>query len=178
MQAVTHIHPRGDSTTALLALLQALEGELAAEKKKSSALRQLLRRHAIDPAQPAARAQDSPPQGHPRPSGVSAEHPPARRPRDEITPFDPPPGAVATIEETAHLLGVSRRLIVVYCKHGLIAPAAAPERDGYCFGLQALRLLRRIEFLRNVCGINLPGIKAILALTDELEAMRRAGCDS
>jgi DNA-binding transcriptional MerR regulator len=47
-----------------------------------------------------------------------------------------------------------------------------PGCGGYYFNDEAIRILRRIEYLRNVCGINLSGIKMILDLVNEAERLR------
>ena len=86
----------------------------------------------------------------------------------EIQLFDPPPDAVYTIEATSHLVNVSRRTILVYCKHHLLSPASTADH-GYYFDGAALRGLRRIEALRTVCGDDFAGIKIILDLTAALE---------
>ena len=87
----------------------------------------------------------------------------------EIQLFEPPPDAVYTIEATSHLVKLSRRTILVYCKHHLLSPAAIDH--GYYFDGDAIRTLRRIEALRTVCGDDLAGIKTILDLTAALEQL-------
>ena len=47
-----------------------------------------------------------------------------------------------------------------------------PACGGYYFNDEAIRTLRRIEYLRADCGINLVGIKMILRLTNEVESLR------
>ena len=89
----------------------------------------------------------------------------------EIQLFEPLPDAVYTIEAASHLANVSRRTILVYCKHRLISPAAATTDPGYHFDGDAIRALRRIEVLRTVCGDDLAGIKIILNLTAALEQL-------
>jgi DNA-binding transcriptional MerR regulator len=86
--------------------------------------------------------------------------------------FEPDPRSVYTIETAAHLVHLPRRMILIYCKHGLISPVADPEGGGYYFNDEAIRDLRRIEYLRTVCGINLVGIKMILRLMNEAERLR------
>ena len=90
----------------------------------------------------------------------------------EIQLFDPPPDAVYTIEATSHLVNVSRRTILIYCKHRLLSPATATSDHGYYFDGDAIRALRRIEALRTVCGDDLAGIKIILDLTAALERLQ------
>jgi MerR family transcriptional regulator/heat shock protein HspR len=93
----------------------------------------------------------------------------AKAPPYEIELYDPPPDAIYTIEATAHLVDLSRRTILVYCKHRLLSPALTD--NGYYFDRQGIRALRRIEALRAVCGDDLAGIKIILDLTDALERL-------
>lgn len=85
--------------------------------------------------------------------------------------FEPPPDAVFTIEGAAHLADVSRRTILIYCKHGLISPTRRTADSGYSFDGDAIRALRRINALRVVCGDDLSGIKIILDLMNEVERL-------
>jgi DNA-binding transcriptional MerR regulator len=96
----------------------------------------------------------------------------ARTPCRELQLFEPPPDAIYTIEATSRLVDVSRRTILVYCKHHLLSPATATIDHGYYFDRDAIRALRRIEALRTVCGDDLAGIKIILELTAALERLR------
>jgi hypothetical protein len=86
--------------------------------------------------------------------------------------FEPDPIAVYSIETTAQLAGVSRRSILVYCKHGLIAPTVDPMLWGYWFTAESIRTLRRIESLRHACGDDFPGIGMILDLMNEVQVLR------
>lgn len=89
-----------------------------------------------------------------------------------LQPFEPDSDTVYTIETAAKLAQVPRRHIVVYFKHGLVSPAIDPSNGGWWFNDQAINALRRIEYLRAGCGINLAGIKLILELTKEVELLR------
>ena len=91
---------------------------------------------------------------------------------DAVQLFEPAPDAVYTIEAVEHLVHVPRQMIAVYCKHGLLSPVVDPACGGYYFNDEAIRTLRRIEYLRADCGINLVGIKMILRLTNEVESLR------
>ncbi|HWD92163.1 MAG TPA: chaperone modulator CbpM [Verrucomicrobiae bacterium] len=86
--------------------------------------------------------------------------------------FEPDPGAIHTIEQVGHIAGISRRAILVYCKHGLLSPVIDPEYGGYYFDDEAIHTVRRIEYLHHTCGVNLEGIKMILHLVNEVERMR------
>jgi DNA-binding transcriptional MerR regulator len=91
---------------------------------------------------------------------------------DAVQLFEPALDAVYTIEAVEHLVHVPRQMIAVYCKHGLLSPVVDPACGGYYFNDEAIRTLRRIEYLRADCGINLVGIKLILRLTNEVESLR------
>jgi DNA-binding transcriptional MerR regulator len=85
--------------------------------------------------------------------------------------FETNPDAVYTIEETARLANVPRHQIAIYYKYGLVAPAKDPDEVGWFFNDEAIRELRRIEYLRSTCGLNLAGIKLVLELMREVEVL-------
>ena len=96
----------------------------------------------------------------------------ARGSSREIQLFEPSAGAVYTIEATSRLVNVSRRTVLVYCKHQLLSPATVTADHGYYFDRDAIQALRRIEALRTICGEDFAGIKIILELTTALERLR------
>jgi DNA-binding transcriptional MerR regulator len=97
---------------------------------------------------------------------------PTEFPARAVQLFEPDPNAVYTIEATEHMAHMPRRLIAIYCKHGLVSPVVDPDCGGYYFNDEAIRILRRIDYLRTVCGINLVGIKMILHLMNDVEHLR------
>jgi DNA-binding transcriptional MerR regulator len=86
--------------------------------------------------------------------------------------FEPDPNAVYTLEVAERLAHVPRRMIAIYYKHGLVSPVVDPACGGFYFNDEGVRALRRVEYLRAVCGINLAGIKMIFALMNEAERLR------
>ena len=86
--------------------------------------------------------------------------------------FEPDARAVYTIEAAARLTQLPRRLIVVYFRHGLVSPVMDPACSGWYFNDEAIRILRRIEYLRTACGLNIAGIKLIRDLAREVEQLR------
>jgi MerR family transcriptional regulator, heat shock protein HspR len=80
--------------------------------------------------------------------------------------------AVHSIEVAARLAQVPRRLIVLYYRHGLVEPVGDPAGAGWYFDDEAIRVVRRIEYLRSTCGLNLAGIKLVMSLTAEVERLR------
>jgi len=90
----------------------------------------------------------------------------------ELQPVEHSMGAVYTIEAIADLSQVPRRLIVLYCKHGLVVPASKAPESGWYFDDRAIHAVRRIENLRSACGMNLRGIKLLVNLMEEVERLR------
>jgi DNA-binding transcriptional MerR regulator len=86
--------------------------------------------------------------------------------------FEPAADAVYSIEATARLVDVPRRTILLYCKQGLVSPVVDSQCAGYYFNDEAIRVLRRIEYLRTVCGINPTGVRLILELMKEVEDLQ------
>jgi DNA-binding transcriptional MerR regulator len=82
--------------------------------------------------------------------------------------FEPDAGTVYSIEITERLTQIPRRTIAIYVKHQLVSPVVEPS-GGMFFNEEAIRMLRRIEQLRTSYGVNLPGIKMIMRLMEELE---------
>jgi DNA-binding transcriptional MerR regulator len=82
--------------------------------------------------------------------------------------FEPDPDAVYSIEITEQMTQIPRRTIAIYVKHRLVSPLVE-QGGGMFFDEEAIRMLRRIEQLRASYGVNLPGIKLIVRLLDELE---------
>jgi DNA-binding transcriptional MerR regulator len=93
-------------------------------------------------------------------------------PAGTVQQFELRPNAVYTLETAAHLADVPRRLILIYYLHGLVSPVADPADAGYYFNDEAIRALRRIEFLRVECGFNLKGTQIVLDLMKEVERLR------
>jgi DNA-binding transcriptional MerR regulator len=86
--------------------------------------------------------------------------------------FEPDARTVYTLEAAASLTQLSRRLIAVYFRHGLVSPVMDPACGGWYFNDEAIRILRRIEYLRTACGLNIAGIKLIMDLAREVEQLR------
>ena len=87
-------------------------------------------------------------------------------------PFEPVVEGVYSIETIVQITQTPRHQIAVYCRHGLISPVTAPERDGWWFDDEAIRTLRRIECLRVDYDMNLAGLCVISELFREVERLR------
>jgi DNA-binding transcriptional MerR regulator len=88
-----------------------------------------------------------------------------------LQPFEPAGEDVYSIETVVHITQTPRHLIAVYCRHGLISPVTTPERDGWWFDHEAIRMLRRIECLRADYDMNLAGLRVISELVREVERL-------
>lgn len=102
---------------------------------------------------------------------MRAEQNVTAHPRNGLELFDPRPDAVYSLEAICHLTGVPRRTVLIYCRNGLIAPCK-PDGQPLEFGEEAIYLVRRIETLRNVHGINLAGVRMVLGLVREVQKLR------
>jgi DNA-binding transcriptional MerR regulator len=87
--------------------------------------------------------------------------------------YEPDSELLYSIETAAKLARISRRLIAVYCRHGLVAPVMDPESGGWLFNDQGIRRLRCIEQLRTACGMNLTAIRMIVGLMEEVERLQQ-----
>src|ERR1700737_1512344 len=89
-----------------------------------------------------------------------------------LQPVEHSTHATYTIEAVANLAQAPGPLFVLFYKHGLVVPTSNFPDGGWYFDDQAIHVLRRIEYLRTMCGMNLAGIKAILGLRQEGERCR------
>lgn len=83
--------------------------------------------------------------------------------------MNPDDETVYTLEVIARISGVDAETILHYQEQGFIRPL--PESANQ-FDDEALRTLRRIEHLRETCGVNEAGLRLILDLLDEVERLR------
>jgi len=86
--------------------------------------------------------------------------------------WEPAPGTLYTIDDLAQMVNLSRRLIVLYSRHGLIRPAFEPQDGGWYFTAETIHTLRRIENLRIVHRLDLSGLRLVLGLINEIERLR------
>ena len=78
---------------------------------------------------------------------------------------------VYSLEIVARLSGLDAETILHYQEQGFIRPLPDSEDR---FDDEALRTLRRIEHLRDTCGVNDAGLRLILTLLDEVDRLRTA----
>ncbi len=78
-----------------------------------------------------------------------------------------------TLEIIAEITGVSAQTILHYQEQGLIFPLKDSHSDLPYFNEDALRRLRRIEYLRISRKINVSELKLILNLMDEVDHLQK-----
>jgi DNA-binding transcriptional MerR regulator len=86
--------------------------------------------------------------------------------------FQPKPNVFYSLEATAHLAGVPRRSILIYCRAGIVRPVVQPPYGVMEFTEEAIYTVRRIEHLRTVHDIDLDMLKSLFELLDEVERLR------
>ncbi len=89
-----------------------------------------------------------------------------------IEVFLPKPNILYSLDAAAHLAGVSRRSILVYCRAGLVHPVIQPPEEVLEFSEEAIRTVRQVEYMRTVQGFDLVWIKTIFDLLDEVKRLR------
>ncbi len=86
--------------------------------------------------------------------------------------YRPQPRMFYTLDATAHLAGVTRRSILIYCRAGLLAPRFQPPFGVMVFTQEAIYTVRRIEKLRAIRELDAAWLGAMLELLDEAERLR------
>ena len=89
-----------------------------------------------------------------------------------IEVFQPKPNVFYSLDATAHLAGVPRRSILIYCRAGLVRPVVQPPYGVLEFTEEAIYTVRRIEHLRTVHGLDVTWLKTMFDLFDEVERLR------
>ena len=86
--------------------------------------------------------------------------------------FQAHPDVLYSLDAAAHLAGVSRRSLLIYCRAGLVQPVFQPPYGVMTFREEAIHTVRRIEHVRAVHGVDVSCLKAIFDLLDEVEHLR------
>jgi DNA-binding transcriptional MerR regulator len=86
--------------------------------------------------------------------------------------FQPKPGVLYSLDAAAHLAGIPRRSILIYCRAGLVRPVVQPPYGVLEFTEEAIYALRQVEHLRTVHGLDLALLKTMFDLLDEVERLR------
>jgi len=86
--------------------------------------------------------------------------------------FRPKPNILYSLDVAAHLAGVPRRVILIYCRAGLVRPVCQPPYGAMSFTEEAIYAVRRIEHVRALHGVDVAWIKTMFELLEELERLR------
>ena len=93
-------------------------------------------------------------------------------PRSALELFQPEPSVLYSLNATAHLAGVPRRSILIYCRAGLVRPVVQPPYGVLEFTEESIYTVRRIEHLRTLHTVDLDLLKTIFDLLAEVERLR------
>ncbi|HEY1082146.1 MAG TPA: MerR family transcriptional regulator [Prosthecobacter sp.] len=74
-------------------------------------------------------------------------------------------GSGYSLEILAQLSGVTRQTVLLYQENGLVQERASFDDD-------TVRTVRRIEYLRSTCEVNMNGLKMMMQLLSEVEDLR------
>ncbi len=109
---------------------------------------------------------------HPRERSMSNQDDPETPAILALELFRPNPKMLYSLDATAHLAGVSRHSILVYCRVGLVRPVFLPPYEVMAFTGEAIQTVRRIQHVRAAYGIDVAWIKTMFCLLDEVERLR------
>ena len=86
--------------------------------------------------------------------------------------FLPKPNVLYSLDAAAHLAGVTRRSILVYCRAGLVQSIFQPPYGIMAFTEEAIHTVRKIEHVRTMHGPDLALLKTMFDLLEEVERLR------
>ena len=82
------------------------------------------------------------------------------------------PEAFYGLDAAAELAGVSRRVLLGYCRAGLVRPVLQPPYGRMEFTDAAIHAVRRLERFRTARGLDVGWLKTVAALIEEVERLR------
>jgi hypothetical protein len=98
--------------------------------------------------------------------------PPRRSTSLSLEVFQPKPNVVYSLDAAAHLAGVPRRSVLLYCRVGLVRPVFQPPYGVMAFTEEAIHTLRRIEQMRAAQTLDVGWLKTMFDLLEEVERLR------
>ena len=90
-------------------------------------------------------------------------------PQEDLPVIEALGGSEYTLDILSQVTGISTQTILLYHEHGIIRPSS---ENGTQYDDDAVRILRRIEHLRDTCEMNLSGLKVLANLLEEVEKLR------
>ena len=87
--------------------------------------------------------------------------------------FQPEPNILYGLDAAAHLAGVPRRSLLIYCRAGLVQAVFQQPNGAMAFTDEAIYTVRRLEHLRAIHNNNdLSWLNTIMELENEVEYLR------
>lgn len=86
--------------------------------------------------------------------------------------YQPKPNALYNLDAAAHIAGVPRRSLLIYCRAGLVQSTFQPPYGVMAFTEEAIHTVRRIERVRTLHGLDLTWLKTMFNLIEEVEHLR------
>ena len=86
--------------------------------------------------------------------------------------FQPEPNILYSLDAAAHLAGVTRRSLLVYCRAGLAQPIFQQPNEAMTFTDETIYTVRRLEHLRTIHQGDLAWLKTVMELENEVEYLR------
>jgi len=86
--------------------------------------------------------------------------------------FQPKPNVLYSLDAAAQLAGVPRRSILIYCRAGLVQSVFQPPYGIMAFTEEAIHTVRRIEHVRINHSADIPLLKTLFGLLEEVEQLR------
>ncbi len=94
------------------------------------------------------------------------------RPHFAVEQYQPKPNVFYNLDAAAHIAGVPRRSILIYCRAGLVRSVFQPPYGLMSFTEEAIHTVRRIEHVRIVHRPDLPLLKTLFNLYEEVGCLR------
>ena len=86
--------------------------------------------------------------------------------------YQPKPNTLYSLDAAAHIAGVPRRSILIYCRAGLVQSVLQPPYGVMAFTEEAIHTVRRIEHVRTVHDLDMTLLKILFELRDEVDRLR------
>jgi len=87
--------------------------------------------------------------------------------------YQPKPNVLYPLEVAAHLAGVPRRSLLVYCRAGLVRTVYQPPYGVMAFTEEAIHSVRRIELVRIAHAPDLALLKFMCDLIEQVERLNQ-----
>lgn len=89
-----------------------------------------------------------------------------------VVVFQPRPDVLYSLDVAAHLAGITRRALLIYCRAGLVRPVFQSPYGMMVFSEEAIHVVRRIEHVRTTQTTDLALLKTMFDLLEEVDRLR------